>query len=60
MIVIELEYKDHYLKENDRLSCGCLVYDVENKDNLRLLLCKEHRKEMSVALKQSIISKSKQ
>lgn len=59
MIIIELEYKDHKMQENNRLVCGCLVYDVEDKDNLRLLLCPDHRKEMSVALKQSIISKSK-
>lgn len=60
MIVIELEYKDHMLKVHDTIECGCSVYFVDDKDHLSLLLCPDHRKEMSVAIKQSIISKSKQ
>lgn len=60
MIIIELEYKDHKMHGNERLECGCLVYDVEDENNLRLLLCPGHKEEMSSALKQSIISKSKQ
>lgn len=60
MIIIELEYKNHPFKEQQYLECGCLVLTVKDHNNISLKVCDSHKKEFNLALKQSIISKSKQ
>lgn len=56
---MDIELKNHGFKEPGFLPCQCFVREIIDDNNLSLMLCEEHNKQLCVALKQSIISKSK-